>query len=1252
MIFNLKTLLLIFLACFFSCDKQNKNIKPTDEILRQLTLLEEKHSGLSWDEYKTDELLENSESGFVFLDSGLTGLNFQNNFFPDYKHRSQLRNSFIASGVAIGDYDSDGLPDVFLTRQKDGGVLYKNLGGLKFQDVTEKLGLVDNKAWSTGAVFVDINNDGLLDLYVCGFDSPNRLYINEGLRFSEKAKNFGLDFSGASVAVAFADYDCDGDLDAYLLTNRLLPANAIDQVKFVRNQNRSLTIHPDSRELGYFVKPPGRMQTLVPAGQFDYLFRNEGGKFVDVTIESGIGQLPYYGLSAIWWDYNDDGFPDLYVANDYLGPDHLFRNNGYNQNNQVTFTDVIADALPHIPWFSMGADFSDINNDGKFDFLASDMAGSNHYRDKLSMGSMSGPDSDSWFLNFPTPPQYMRNTVFLNTGTQRFMEIAYLTGLAKTDWTWTVRFGDLDNDGYEDVYFTNGMSRDFLNGDIIDSIKNVVVSSNGGVEKELELWEQGKPYKLDNQVFKNVGNYKFYNMSSEWGFEHYGVSTGSTVGDLDLDGDLDIIVNGFNEPVRLYRNDLLAGNSITIILKSEKDNRNGIGAKIILDSGIDSLLMTRYISLGRGFMSSNQPIAHFGIGNLEMVKQITIYWPSGNKQVLNDIPSGFIYTIYEQTDNLVAKRRDNTKLQKKMFELDNEILSNAKHIEREYDDFQRQKLLPNKLSQFGPGIAWGDIDGDNDDDFFMGGAAGYVGSLFLNDGNRNFKEKKQNCFIEDSQSEDMGIMFFDSDSDGDLDLYVVSGGVECNESDPVLKDRIYLNDGLGNYKKASPNYLPDIRRSGSIVTAADIDKDGRLELFVGARLVPGKYPEPAYSYVLSYDGSKYVDATDRFISSEELSGMVTSAVFSDVNNDGQIDLMVAYDWGPIKYFQNINGKLINYTNVSGLANRLGWYNSINSADFDLDGDFDFVIGNIGLNTKYMATKEKPEILYFGDFEGNGIKRIVEAKYENGICLPHRGLGCSSGAMPMIKEKLPTYHQFAITSLNGIYTEALLNSAQKFEVNSLESGILFNNLDDNGNVVFEFKPLPNLVQASPVFGTAVCDINGDGYQDLYMVQNFFGPQPETGNMDGGVSLLLLGSKGGNFSVISPQISGLIVPDDATSVTINDINNDDRPDFIVGINNDRPKVFINRTKHEIDVIKFNYLSKKKNYFGTKVWLHFDNGFVQSYELSQNPSYLSQSAPIIFFKKDLKKSKLEYIRIRWPDGGAEDFSYDNLSGVINKK
>ena len=1231
-------MLIYLLGCNSVPDNNESKINVSSEAEKRVHELINKNVVASAEIYNDPSTSRGSDKIFVFLDSLQTGIDFKNIWNPDPVHKGQLGNSFIAAGVAIGDYDKDGLQDVFLSRQQDGGKLYRNIGGLRFKDVTEKAGIISSGMWSTGVSFIDINNDGWLDLYVCGFDSPNRLYINEKGQFNESAKEYGLDFKGASVSMAFSDFDRDGDIDAYLLTNRLHDTDSTMSVKTIKNKKDPYIIDPRYHEIGYFIKRPDRNPLLVNAGQFDHLYRNDDGKFTDISIESGIGQQPYYGLSATWWDYNNDGMPDLYVANDYMGPDHLFQNMGTNANGVTRFQDVVADALPYTPWFSMGSDYSDINNDGRMDLMASDMAGSNHYRDKVSMGSMSGPNSEAWFLNFPNPPQYMRNALYLNTGTKRFMEVAHLSGLAATDWTWTVKFGDLDNDGYEDVYFTNGMSRDFVNGDLKDRFR-ALTGNNEKVLKESDLWDNEEPYRLSNMVYKNLGDLKFKDVSSDWRLDYYGVNTGSAIGDLDGDGDLDIVMNGFNEPARVYRNDISNNNSIRIVLNGEQSNSQGIGTRIEMNYDNETKIMLRYLSSSRGFMSSSEPAIHFGLGQHEKADKITIYWSSGNIQVLDNIPSGFTYTVSELA-SLEKKKKKN----KLMFKKDTSVLANIYHREKYFDDFKRENLLPNKLSQLGSGVSWGDIDGDGDSDVYIGGASGFSGRIYVNNGSGSFSNNFQLVFNIDAKHEDMGSVFIDPDGDGDLDLFVVSGGVECEPGDEILQDRLYLNDGYGKFSRAVSSLLPKMNDSGSIVAAADINKDGKLELFIGGRVVPGSYPEEPRSYLLTNSGPRFVDATEDMGPELKRAGMVTSALFSDVDGDNWVDLLVTYEWGPIRFFHNESGILVDRTVNTGLDDKLGWFNSISSGDIDNDGDTDFIVGNTGYNTKYKATSTNPEILYYGDFEGSGKKNIVEAKFEQDICFPRRGLGCSSSAMPMIKEKFPTYHDFATSSLQDIYTDELLNSADKYEVNELASGIIENRTDNKGNIRFIFRPLPRVVQSSPIFGSALSDVNGDGNIDLYVVQNFSGPQRETGYMHGGVSQLMLGDGAGNFEPISPSVSGLVVPGDAKSLTMHDFNNDGRVDFFVGVNNGKLESFVNQIDTESYALKLTDFPRGKRYIGSKIWVHFNDNSVQLHEVFAGGGYLSQSAPIIFIGNLVDVQK---VVIQWPDGTKEET--DNYKRMI---
>jgi hypothetical protein len=1152
---------------------------------------------------------------FARLDASRTGVDFAVPIDNSHPLKRLYVSGFVCGGVAIADVDDDGLSDVYLVSGPGQNRLYRNLGDFRFEDITDRAGVNGGDAWGVGAATIDIDNDGDLDIYVCNYDSPNLLFINNGdATFRDEASRFGLDISDSSLMPAFCDYDCDGDLDCYLLTNQYLRDGGLPENLQLIAKGGQLHI-PTEYHKYYSMQTTGRNRgELQFIGRPDRLLQNDGNEtFSDVAKQAGISAEPGHGLSATWWDYNGDGFCDLYVANDYQDQDHFYRNNG-----DGTFTDVVEHAVPHTTWFSMGADAGDINNDGLFDFLIADMSSTTHFGEKTTMGAMG---KHRWFLENARPPQYMRNALYLNTNTERFMEVAYLANLASSDWTWTVKLADLDNDGRLDVFFTNGMTRNLNDSDL-----PFVLGDQVG-RNRWELYENLPAMKEQNVVFRNTGDLQFRDVSQAWGLDHVGMSFATAKGDLDGDGDLDLVVANLDEPVSIYRNQSTDGHRVVIRLRGRMSNRWGIGTVVRAQTATGSQI--RQLIPTRGYLACDEPSLHFGLGADAVVKNLTVQWPSGHRQAFANLPAGHVYTITEPDGEPTA--RPAAAPQPTLFAR-SPVLAGARHRETKFDDYQRQPLLPSKLSQLGPGLACGDVDGDGDDDIYVCGAAGQSGMMYLNRGSNRFTPGSSYPFNQDAACEDMAPLFFEVDGDGDLDLYVTSGGVECEPNDDRLIDRLYLNDGHGNFTKAPAGTLPELRESSGAVAAADFDRDGDLDLFVGGRVIPGEYPLAPPSHLLRNDSGKLSDVTEQVAPSLAATGMVTAALWSDADQDGWVDLLLAHEWGPVKLLKNANGQLVDRTSEAGLSSLLGWWNGIAGRDLDGDGDMDYVATNFGLNTKYHATAKKPIMLYYGDFEGTGHKRLVEAEYEDDILFPLRGKSCSTNAMPFLKDKFTSYTGFALASLQDIYTPECLENSHRYSATTLESGVLLN----DGAAGFEFRPLPRLAQAAPSFGVVITESDGDGNADIYLVQNFFSPQPETGRMDGGLSLLLNGKGDGSFDVIQSARSGLLVYGDAKGLAVTDLNADGWPDFVVGVNDDEVVTFQNQKTSENRILNVRLVGPVGNptAIGARVTLQPSRGRLQTAEVQAGSGYLSQSTATITFGLAAGDTAQQF-EITWPDG-----------------
>ncbi|MCH8330905.1 MAG: VCBS repeat-containing protein [Bacteroidetes bacterium] len=1035
-------------------------------------------------------------------------------------------NSYNGGGVAIGDINNDGKPDIYLTGNTVPNKLYLNKGDLKFEDITYNAGVGGGGGWCTGVTMADVDGNGFLDIYVCrsfNDDDPqlreNILYLNNGdLTFTEKAAEYGINDNNYTTQAVFLDYDLDGDLDLYV-------AN-----------------HPRIFSLSGKLSKENSVNPKIEYS--DRFFRNNGNNtFTDVTVEAGVLNYGFI-LGVMSGDINGDGYPDVYVANDHQEPDFYYLNNG-----DGTFTNAINENLKHISNFSMGMELADFNNDGWLDIFVADMMAEDNYRQKTQMKGMS-PETFWRLVDIGYHYQYMRNTLQLNNGNGTFSEVGQLAGIDKTDWSWGTLMVDFDNDGYKDLFVANGFRRDTRDNDYMIAVDKIQEEQGGKMKKSqiFDILDMIPTTKLKNKFFRNNGDLTFSNVSEEAGLTHPSFSNGAAYGDLDGDGDLEIVINNVLDLAFVYENksnEIDQYHYLRVKLNGEGKNTTGIGTKVTLLNGDD--IQYQELTLTRGFQSSVESILHFGLGRSTTVDEIKVQWPNGKVEVRSNITVDQLITFDEINAKVIEESKEDR--DKLFVELENSGIG-FRHVEDEFDDYEKEILLPHKTSQFGPALAAADVNGDDLDDLYIGGAANQSAALFIQGSNGKFSRSK-GPWTDHQKSEDVAATFFDADGDGDKDIYVVSGGNEFPVNSPLLYDRLYINDGNGSFTNS--NAIPEIATSGGCVTAADFDKDGDMDLFVGGRLVPGKYPFPANSHILINDNGTFNDMTGS-IAPELISlGLVSSAEWTDFNGDGNLDLVVVGEWMAPSFFENKDGKLQNISASLGLEKAIGWWNRIVEADYDADGDPDYVLGNLGLNYKYKVTEEEPLHIYCHDFDETGSLDIVLGYYNQGVCYPVRGRQCTSEQMPFIKTKFPDYDSFGKASIDEVYGEQL-NNALHYEATWFSSALI----ENLGDGKFVLTPLPVEAQFSTIFGIIPEDFNDDGKMDLLIAGNFYVSEVETGRADAGTGLLLLGNGKGNFDPVHLTKSGFFANKDVRNMVFLRTSDGD-PIIVVANNNDKPQVF---------------------------------------------------------------------------------------------
>ncbi|CAM4125843.1 VCBS repeat-containing protein [Zobellia roscoffensis] len=1124
---------------------------------------------------------KNEKTLFKEITSSESGLTFQNKLnLTDTLTILDFEYMYNGAGVAVADFDLDGLQDVYFTGNMVSNRLYRNQGNFKFEDITESA-KVGSTHWSNGVAIVDINQDGFPDIYVCragprnakSENKANLLFVNNGLKdgklsFTEEAQKWGLADTSYSVQSVFFDYDGDGDLDMYLLNNAL--------VDFNRNTAR-----------------PKEGREKVPS--VDKLYRNDSGEnesgkpvFTDVSSESGIS-IEGYGLGIEVCDMNSDGWPDIYVSNDFLTDDLLY----INQKNG-TFKNEIASYFKHLTFNGMGNDIADIDNDGNMDVVVLDMLPPDNKRWKLTM---MGNNYDQFRnrLDYGYQPQYIRNTLQLNNGNGSFSEVGQLAGIDATEWSWSALFADFDQDGLNDLCITNGYRQDITNLDFMVYGDRVLTMGTAEANRKKRIEELNKlpGIKENNYFFKNTGNLTFEDASTEVGFDKPTYSNGMAYADLDNDGDLDLVMNNIDDPAGLFENTLSSDENryIRFKFKGSEKNKQALGSKVeIFYAGS---IQKKYFTPYRGYLSTVEQALHFGVGQSKELDSIKVIWPDGKTQNLEGVAVN--QELVLQYENAVeGKQTKKSETLKTWLQPIDSIGLNRLHVENEFVDFKVQALLPHMHSKNGPGMAVADVNGDGLEDLYVGGATGQAGAILL--------QKVDGSFItsefEEMKNEDMGALFFDVDNDGDQDLYVVSGGSSYQVGDKAYRDRLYENDGLGNFTQT--NALPNMLVSGSVVTAADYDKDGDLDLFVGGRIRPGEYPLSPESFLLKNSGT---GTGIKFVKDEQSAnldltnlGMVTSALWTDFNNDGWQDLIVVGEFMAARFFQNNKGELSDVTEITGLSHTNGWWNSITSGDFDKDGDTDYVLGNLGLNSKFKASTKEPLCVYASDYDKNGQIDPVMCHYvdgENYVAHSRNDLISQVNAM---RSRFRTFSDYADATFEESFLKEEIEQAHVVRSETFANSYL----ENLGNGKFRLSELPRAAQIAPMYGMMVGDYNKDQNLDVLAVGNFYSGEVFSGRYDASIGWLLLGDGTGGFSKADVSQSGFFVDGDAKSLV--SLNAGDRELLIAGMNNAGLKSFYRPIKNRIYKPKPNEVS---------ALVTFDNGTKQKVEFHYGAGYLSSSS-----------------------------------------